>query len=253
MDIEQCVKQVLVDGCCLLKDHFPRQAVEACRQGFLPLLEQAVGRVPEGNRGHNRWAIGLPFAPPFYHSAFFVDEAVNEVCRRILGDDMHIACYAADTPIKGSQDQQVHADIPPAFPEDPDLRHPPMTLSVRFTFGEMTMENGPFEVALGTQHLPRAETLAKLEAGDLPLKPLLLDAGDVIISDARTPHRGTPNRSDEPRPFAVICYNRSYYFAEHLERPLEANESTPRLLETFYQSLSEEEQRLLRRVRRTPG
>ena len=105
---------------------------------------------------------------------------------------MHIVYYGTDTPIKGSQLQKIHADIPFLFPQNPDHQHPPVTLSVRFTFGEMTLENGPFEVAPGTQHLPREETIAKLECGEIPMESLLLDVGNVIISDARTPHRGTP-------------------------------------------------------------
>ena len=36
-------------------------------------------------------------------------------------------------------------------------------------------------------------------------------------------------------------------------RELEANEETPRLTESFYRSLSEKEQFLLRRLRRQPG
>ena len=210
-------------------------------------------RVPAGNRGPNRWAIGLPFAAPFYHSLFFTDEIVNGICGRILGDGMHVDYYGTDTPVIGSEYQKVHADIPLPFPEEPEHRHPPMTLSARFTFGAMTMDNGPFEVAPGTQHLPRAKTLARLEAGDAPLEQLLLNVGDLIVSDPRTPHRGTPNRSADPRPFAVIAYNRSYYFPEPREPPLEANEHTSMLLESFYKSLSEGEQRLLRRLRRTPG
>jgi hypothetical protein len=74
----------------------------------------------------------------------------------------------------------------------------------------------------------------------------------VIISDPRTVHRGTPNHTDEPRPFAVIVHNRGYYLQEGHKR-LEANEDTPFLRESFYQTLSEREQKLLRRVNRTAG
>ena len=254
IDICNCVEDVLTKGHCVLKNHFSKQAIQQCRVHFLPLLKKIAQRIPEGNRGPNRWAIGLPFAQPFYHSSFFIDKAVNEICSRILGNDMHIVYYGTDTPIKGSQLQKIHADIPFLFPQNPDHQHPPVTLSVRFTFGEMTLENGPFEVAPGTQHLPREETIAKLECGEIPMESLLLDVGDVIISDARTPHRGTPNHTDEPRPFAVIVYNRNYFFAESMDnRKLEANEETPRLTESFYRSLSQEEQRLLRRLKRQPG
>ena len=63
----------------------------------------------------------------------------------------------------------------------------------------------------------------------------MLKAGDVLITDPRTLHRGTPNGTDTPRPFAVIVYNRYWYWSKIIER-LEANE-----------------RHLLRKVRRTAG
>ena len=129
------------------------------------------------------WSNWAALAPPFYHSAFFNDDIVIEIIRHVVGEDMHIRYYGTDTPIKGSPYQHVHADIPLRFPNELDHRHPPATLSVRFTFVDMTMENGPFEVAARTQHLPRAKTLEEAESGKIPSEPLLLKVGDVMISD----------------------------------------------------------------------
>ena len=126
---------------------FREQHLRNADRRFSPLLEDVAARIPEGNRGPNRWAIGLPFAPPFYHSAFFNDNTVIEIVSRILGEDMHISYYGTDTPIQGSEYQHVHADLPFLFKEEPAHRHPPALLSVRFTFVDMTPENGPFEVA----------------------------------------------------------------------------------------------------------
>ena len=48
--------------------------------------------------------------------------------------------------------------------------------------------------------------------------------------------------------------NRLRYFTDSMDiRALEANEETPRLTESFYRSLSEKEQFLLRRLKREPG
>lgn len=252
VDIDQCVADILDIGHCVVPNHFPKPAIDAFREGFLPLLAQVAARIPEGNRRANRWAIGLPFAPPFYQSAFFGDDTVNEIVGRILGESMFIAYYGTDTPVAGSVNQQVHSDIRPLFPEQPDLRYPPPTLSVRFTSVDMTLDNGPYSTSERTQHLTRDEAQAMLAAGEIELAPLLLRAGDVLISDARTLHRGTANRTDAPRPFAVIVYNRDWYHLEG-EMRLEANEATPMLLESFYQSLPPAERNLLRRVPRTDG
>ena len=78
----------------------------------------------------------------------------------------------------------------------------------------------------------------------------MLKVGDVLITDPRTLHRGTPNMTDTPRPFAVIGYHRDWYLNEHLEK-LEANEKTPMLMDSFYNTLSSREQHLLRRIPRT--
>ena len=104
----------------------------------------------------------------------------------------------------------------------------------------------------GPSTSPGTRRRAKIQAGEIELAPLLLSAGDVLISDPRTLHRGTANRTDAPRPFAVIVYNRDWYHLDG-ELRLEANEDTPMLLESFYQTLPATEQKLLRRVPRTDG
>ena len=80
---------------------------------------------------------------------------------------------------------------------------------------------------------------------------MFLKAGDVLISDPRTLHRGTPNLTDTPRPFIVISHNRSWYDLALHDRKLEANEDTSFLMESFYRTLSPLERQLLRRVPRT--
>ena len=253
INIDQCVNEILDVGHCILRHHFPQAELKQCNEAFLPLLDDIARRIPEGNRGPKRWANGLPFAPPFYHSEFFNDDTVNEIVGRIFGQDMHISYFGLDTPTKDSGYQGIHRDVGPLFPEVPERRSPPVLLSLRFPFVDMTLDNGPFEVADGTQHLPVQEAIAKAESGDLPLKPVLLKLGDVIISDPRTVHRGTPNFTEEPRPFAGIVYNRPWYSVESHTAPLLGIEDTTKLSETFYHSLSAREQHLLRRVPRTPG
>ena len=250
MDIDRCAEEILEIGHCVLPDHFPKSALAEFHAGFLPLLEDVAERIPKGNRGPQRWAIGLPFAPPLYQSAFFDDDDVNRIVEKVLGEDIYISYYGTDTPISGSEYQKVHADIPFLFPEEEDIVLPPFTLSVRFVSVDMTPENGPFEAADRTQHLPRAEAIAKAESGQIPLRPIMLKAGDVLITDPRTLHRGTPNQTDTPRPFAVIVYSR-YWYRSRIAKRLEANEQTPMLPESFYQTLSPNEQNLLRNVHRT--
>jgi hypothetical protein len=64
-----------------------------------------------------------------------------------------------------------------------------------------------------------------------------LRAGDVMIRDVRGLHRGTPNRTSEPRPMAVIGYSRRWLF-----RP----EVSVRIPRDTYRQLSERARFLLR-------
>jgi ectoine hydroxylase-related dioxygenase (phytanoyl-CoA dioxygenase family) len=116
---------------------------------------------------------------------------------------------ATDTPLLGSGYQDVHRDAPPLFPELA-RETPPFQLAVNFPLIDVTTENGPFEVARGTHMLSKEEALRRIESGESSLEPITLRAGDVMIRDVRGLHRGTPNRTDAPRPMVVIGYGRRW-------------------------------------------
>ncbi len=61
------------------------------------------------------------------------------------------------------------------------------------------------------RHFPKATLLAWRD-GRLPLHAITMELGDVMIRDVRALHRGTPNRTELPRPMVVIGYSRSWYF-----------------------------------------
>ena len=50
-----------------------------------------------------------------------------------------------------------------------------------------------------------------VDAGEIPLTPILLDVGDVLIRHPWVLHRGTPNTTDVPRPLVTIRYVRRWY------------------------------------------
>jgi hypothetical protein len=61
--------------------------------------------------------------------------------------------------------------------------------------------------------------------------------GDVMIRDVRALHRGTPNKTDMPRPMVVIGYSRSWYFRPEVHIDVPA---------AVYDQLSARGKRLLR-------
>ena len=118
---------------------------------------------------------------------------------------------ATDTPLLGSDYQDTHRDTPPLFPET-GRETPPFQLAVNFPLVDVTNENGPFEITRGTHMMSKEEGLRRIESGEVQLEPITMWLGDVMIRDVRGLHRGTPNRTNEPRPMVVIGYSRRWLF-----------------------------------------
>jgi ectoine hydroxylase-related dioxygenase (phytanoyl-CoA dioxygenase family) len=236
-EINSFVREVLAEGFCILSGHFAREKMEAWREAFAPLLERHVER--EGhrlNRGPGRYYVTLPFAAPFADPEVYEDDDVLAVVRGLVGEDAVLVQLATDTPLLGSEYQDVHRDAPPLFPEW-GRETPPFQLAVNFSLVDVNAENGPFEITRGTHLLSKEEGLRRLESGEVKLEPLLMRAGDVMIRDVRGLHRGTPNRTREPRTMVVVGYSRRWLF-----RP----EVSVRVPRATYETLSERARFLLR-------
>lgn len=211
-EIESFAGQVLKDGFCMLPRHFARAKMALWREAFAPLLARHIER--EGhrlNRGPARYYVTLPFIAPFADAEVFEDEDVLGIVHSLVGTDAVMCQLATDTPLEGSKHQDVHRDAPPLFPET-GQETPPFQLAVNFPLVDVTAERGPFEVARGTHLISKEEGLRRIESGEAALEPVLMEAGDVIVRDVRGLHRGTPNRTREPRPMVVLGYSRRWLF-----------------------------------------
>jgi ectoine hydroxylase-related dioxygenase (phytanoyl-CoA dioxygenase family) len=236
-EIESFAREALRDGFCVLREHFPARTLRLWREAFTPLLEAHIAR--EGqleNRGAARYYVTLPFTAPFSDPSIFEDDDLLAIVERLVGEDHMMVQLATDTPLLGSNYQEIHRDAPPLFPET-GLETPPFQLAVNFPLVDVTIENGPFEVARATHMMSKEEGLRRLESGELELEPLTMRLGDVMIRDVRGLHRGTPNRTGEPRPMVVIGYSRRWLF-----RP----EVSIRVPRAALDTLSERARRLLR-------
>ena len=236
-EIASFVGEVLREGFCVLPGHVARDKVEAWREAFRPLLERHIER--EGhrlNRDPSRYYVTLPFVAPFADPEVFEDDDVLDVVRGLVGDDAVMCQLATDTPLLGSEYQEIHRDAPPLFPET-GRETPPFQLAVNFPLVDVTEENGPFEIARATHMISKEEGLRRLDRGGARLEPLLMRAGDMMIRDVRGLHRGTPNRTREPRPMVVVGYSRRWLF-----RP----EVSIRVPRATYETLSERARFLLR-------
>ncbi|RYF14507.1 MAG: phytanoyl-CoA dioxygenase [Comamonadaceae bacterium] len=201
------------DSLVILKNHFPREKLARWAEAFRPLLRAQVAR-EEGlpSRGAQRYYVTLPFLGLWADPGIYEDPDVLAIVERVAGPDPVLCQLASDTPLKGSDYQDWHADTPPLFPELGSNDTPSFQLAVNFALCDVGDANGPFETTFGTHRMTRPKAMSGLESGAIAQHRLPMAMGDVMIRDVRAVHRGTPNTTDEPRPMVVLGYSRRWYF-----------------------------------------
>ena len=236
-EIQRLTEEAANDGFCILREHFARERLTEWNDKFKPLLQDHIER--EGhlqNRGPGRYYVTLPFDAPFADEEIFSDPDIVGIVENLVGADFAMVQLATDTPIGGSDYQEIHRDAPPLFPEW-GRETPSFQLAVNFPLVDVTPENGPFEIARRTHLLSKEEGMRMIKEGERPLEPVFLAVGDVMVRDVRGLHRGTPNREGRPRPMVVLGYSRNWLF-----RP----EVSIRIPKAVWSKLSPQSQHMLR-------
>jgi ectoine hydroxylase-related dioxygenase (phytanoyl-CoA dioxygenase family) len=201
----------------VIRGLFPVETMDRWNEAFQPLLEAAVEREKDDpNRGAARYYVTLPFHGLWADPEIVDNDAIMAVVSELVGDDGVMCQLATDTPLKGSDYQDLHRDTQLLFPET-GAETPPYQLAVNFPLVDVTPERGPMEMAPGTHMLSKAEGMRRIETGEIPVEPVYLNRGDVMIRDVRHIHRGTPNLSDTPRPMVVIGYSRRWLFRPEVQ------------------------------------
>ncbi|GAB1543297.1 hypothetical protein NUACC21_59710 [Scytonema sp. NUACC21] len=137
--------------------------------------------------------------------------------------------------MQGSDYQEIHRDFRPLFSDQ--IVTPLYALAVNFPLVEVTEENGPFQMARGTHLLSREEGLAKIASGEIPMESFYMQPGDVTIRSPLALHRGSPNRTSQPRPMVVMGY------VMHWLHTVKVDLTVPR---DYYESQPEKVRQLLR-------
>ena len=204
--------EVRATSLTLLRGLIPVATIDAWNAAIQPLLRAAVAREGDNpNRGAHRYYVTLPFQDLWADPGVIDNDAVMAVVEELVGADGVMCQLASDTPLAGSDYQDLHRDTQLLFPES-GVETPPYQLAVNFPLVDVTPENGPMEYAPGTHMLSKADGMAKVASGEIPLVPAYMARGDVMIRDVRHIHRGTPNRTGAPRPMVVIGYSRRWLF-----------------------------------------
>jgi hypothetical protein len=198
------------DGIIAAKAAFAPEFIDDVRNDIMCLFDEARA-VPNGAlpRGPERWYVEVQperiggFVQIATHPWFVA------VCQAVLGPDYKIVEVGFDIPFPGARDQPWHRDF---GSPDATLRGRRLnSLAFNLTTVDTRPEHGPFEIALGTQWddiggckddmFPPPEMWDRYVSRAVQKMP---QRGDISARSALTIHRGTANRSSEPRPVLVI-------------------------------------------------
>jgi hypothetical protein len=234
------LRDVQENGYCVLRQHFTRRLIDACRNAFWPrLLRYLEVHDNEPNRGAYRHFVPMAFEPPCFAPQFFFDEGVLSIVRGLMDDRVIADQWGCDVTLEGSEFQGIHIDYQrPLFNELPDLALPAYMLVISFGLGTITRRDGPIEIAPGTHQMPRNEAFRAVESGEIQMQPVMLEIGDVLVRNPWALHRGSPNTSHIPRALVSIRYVRRWYLDNSREVSL--------LPRAVWESLTFEQQSMLR-------
>ena len=235
-------EQLRVNGYTVLPERLPADLIERMRARFELLLTETAAREPT-NRGVSRYQMFVPWEPPFANPLLYENPGVLSVVEAAMEPDVTLRYFASDTPLPGSDYQQVHSDTRLLFPETA-LAVPCYGIVLNVPLVDCTVENGSLEFWPSTHLTPVRADVDRL-AATLPSARANLDAGSLLLRDLRMWHRGTPNRSNAPRPQLALVYTRPWYRFEL---------AGPQLTHAEFDGLSDRAKRLLRQVTlREPG
>jgi ectoine hydroxylase-related dioxygenase (phytanoyl-CoA dioxygenase family) len=235
-DLDRFVADLNRDGICVIPGVFSPELVATWREAFERLFQERQNR-PGGlaPREKNRYYLTFPWVRPFADPNVFANPTILGVLDRVFYQEYVMVQLGADTPVNGSEYQEVHRDYRPLFTDE--IVTPLYALAVNCPLVEVTEENGPFQQARGTHVMRRDDALEKVRSGEIPMESFYMKPGDVAIRTPLALHRGSPNRTDSPRPMVVMGY------VMHWLHTPQVDVNVPR---AFYESLPEKTQKLLR-------
>jgi hypothetical protein len=213
MSAEDKIAELQGRGFYVLKAHLAKSLVEACREGFWPILSDYVEKHHDKpNRGPHRHFLAMPFEPPCFAPEIFFDAEILSIVRGVMDERVVADQWGCDVAMRGSTHQGIHVDYRrPLFPEATGLLLPTYMLVVSFGLSNITTANGPIGIAPGTHRMPRDEALRSVESAKIEMEPVPLELGDVLIRHPWVLHQGTPNVTDTPRAVVTIRYVRRWY------------------------------------------
>lgn len=229
------IQQIKMNGYVVLESVIPPDLISELGTFFNQILEHNVA-TKEANRGKNRYQMHLPFTEPFIHQQVVANPIALSVIDKFLGEDCICHYLGGNTPLPGSEYQILHSDIHQLFP-DSDLVSPVYCIVLDIPLVDFRQDNGAMEIWPGGTHLVPNSTDIKKMSKVMYSEQVIMPAGSLLIRDARMWHRGTPNRSEAPRPNIALMYAHYWFKTMYPQIGIRQN---------IYDSLPERSKKLFR-------
>ncbi|MBD2679370.1 MULTISPECIES: phytanoyl-CoA dioxygenase family protein [Nostoc] len=235
-DLDRLAQQLNQDGICIIPSLFEQKLIEEWAEAFEKLFRERQNQ-PGGlaPREVARYYLTLPWVSPFANELVFANPVIMGLLERVFYQEYVMVQLGVDVPFQGSDYQEIHRDFRPLFSDQ--IVTPLYALAVNFPLVEVTAENGPFQMARGTHVLLREEGLKKVASGEIPMESFYMQPGDVMVRSPLALHRGSPNRTNQPRPMVVMGYAMHWLHTPKVELTLQRD---------YYESLRMEIKQMLR-------
>lgn len=207
--LSQALTLIKVNGYVVFESAVPDDLVKSLYDDHQRIFEKYLEN-PDPTFGKNHYRTYMPFREPFADERIVANSFVIPILNSLIGNDFVCHYLASNTCINGSELQPPHSDVYPLFPGT-DIKPPPYHMVVNIPLVDITEDNGPIEYWAGGTHLNTfgMEEIAAL-APFMASEKATMPAGSLFIRDGRMWHRGTENKSPEPRPNLALVYTRPW-------------------------------------------
>ena len=247
-DIAAQARDFRINGFIVFEDLIAPEKLDRILEAWKPIRDEDVKRQGElPIRGRFRYNVRVPFAEPFLDEEIFEHPALVAFLEEILGPDYVCFAFDSNIPYPETDYQKWHRDGYHQLFEGVIL--PTYQVGVKFPLCDTSEENGSIEVIPGTQYVLGEELPENLDdlvgtgpnEGRYHSTRLNMKKGSLWIQDNRVIHRGTPNRSSEPRDELCMPMSFPWMHPKWLQE-----ETAPQITRQLWDSLSDHARHVLR-------
>jgi hypothetical protein len=236
-------------GYVVFENVLPESKIATLRSVFFKLLEENHAKLGD-NRGKQRQGgVPLPIEEPFSDPDVMGNPLALDLIADLLDGDITCSYFSSDTPMPGSDYQPAHRDGKYLFPGLP-VTITSYMYELNIPLVDFRPDNGPVEIwphthlvqdlelgapdALERGTAAATQTEVQRFAAGLDPRPVIMPAGSFLIRDPRMWHRGTPNRSDQPRPMLSLSYHRPWYRFNSVSLRREVYDAWPQRMQQIF-------------------